>query len=85
MAIRDLMEKLKTNARHHRNVVINVGDLFIPLKPKDAKSIELVEQLQDYSFGEAVEILQDAIVWLNIIAILSETDRYNAEIKGEIP
>ena len=49
------------------NGILTYQSLMLKTDRLDTKAIEIIESLQDYSFGDGIEALQNAIFWLIFI------------------
>ena len=85
------MNKLKDPIEVIKKVADNEG--IVVYKPMNLKvnkydrvALDLVQQLQDYSFGEAIEILQTSIFWLILFNSVKTADDEidNDEIKDGV-
>jgi len=70
--MKDAIEAIKETADKEGIVVYNPMNLKV--NKYDRIALELIEQLQDYSFGEAIEILQTAIFWLVLLNSIKAAD-----------
>ena len=78
--MKDAIDAIKEIAEEGGIVVWNPMNLKI--NKYDKVALELMEQLQDYSFGETIEILQTTIFW---VILLSSTNVADKEIeKGKV-
>ncbi len=68
----DAIEAIKKVADEAGIVVYNPINLKV--NKYDKTALEVIEQLQNYSFGEAIEILQTAIFWLILFSSVNAAD-----------
>ena len=65
MKIKDAIDAIKQAGK--ANGILTYQSLKLKTDRLDAKAIEIIESLEDYSFGDGIEALQDAIFWLIFI------------------
>ena len=63
--IKDTIDAIKQAGKV--NGILTYQSLRLKTDKLDAKAIEIIESLGDYSFGDGIEALQDAIFWLIFI------------------
>lgn len=76
---RKQMEKMNDAIEAIKKVADEAGIVvYKPMNLKvnkyDKTALEMIEQLQNYSFGEAIEILQTAIFWLILFSSVNTAD-----------
>lgn len=57
------------------NGILTWNPLNLRLDKHDSSAIEIIELIQDNTFGDAIEILQDAIFWLMFINSVGVADK----------
>lgn len=64
-------------------ISLNIGELHIPVKPKDKIAIEILWQLLEHpeieTVGDVLEVLQDAITWHHLFYIIKHSDEQNTK------
>lgn len=82
--LKDAIEAIKKAADEEGIVVFNPMNLKV--NKHDRTAMELIEQLQDYSFGEGIEILQTAIIWMALFSSVAAADKEidEGKVKGVV-
>ena len=65
MKAKDALDAIKQVGKV--NGILTYQSLGLKTDRLDTKAIEIIESLEDYSFGDGIEVLQNAIFWLILI------------------
>lgn len=71
--VKDVLEAIKEVGE--KGGIIQFPKVNLKLSKHDKKAIALIEEIQDYSMGDGIEILQTAILWLALLSSITLADK----------